>query len=171
MPRKLLWPEKNSPSRSVLKYDLPRVINDAKEMALLIDTEDFEGYYKKALALAHCQVFANPLQFFVVNKPTAKLLGSRIIVNPKITGVMPPKVKLDEACMSHPFRKPAVLERYQGVMVEYEIPFLGRFLRKKKIALEGQLAQMFQHEYGHFFGQSPYQHDTIKTFSNEPQAT
>ena len=161
--RKLIRPESNCPSFVVYKENLHRVLDEAKEMMRLIDTKDFEGHYKDAMALAHCQVFRTPLSFFVVNKEAAKTLGGRVIVNPHVKGLFGQNVKMLEACMSFPYHKPAKLERCKGAVVEYELPFLGRFLRKKRIAVEGVLAEMFQHECEHFVGMSPYHRESITT--------
>lgn len=154
--RKLIRPESNCPSFVVYRENLPRVLEEAKEMARLIDTRDFEGHYQDALALAHCQAFRTPLSFFVTNAEVGKRLGGRVIVNPHVKGLMEPVARVQEACMSFPFHKPAKLLRHRGAVVEYELPFLGRFLRKRQIAVNGVLAEMFQHECEHFIGMSPY---------------
>ena len=160
--RKLIRPESNCPSLVVYRENLPHVLADAKEMMRLIDTKDFEGHYKDAMALAHCQVFRTPLSFFVTNVEVGKTLGGRVIVNPHIKGLMQPAVKVNEACMSFPYHKPARLVRLKGAVVEYELPFLGQFLRKKRIAVEGVLAEMFQHECEYFVGMSPYHREAVE---------
>lgn len=79
-------------SRPVRKYF--EIEDDAVRMAQKIDNKDFQGgIHRAAYALAHCQVYENPLAFFVLDlqlvagegsDPKLAVFEDRVIINPQI---------------------------------------------------------------------------------------
>jgi peptide deformylase len=72
-------------------------------------------------------------------------------------------VKLEEACMSFPHRRPKNVERFYRIKVEYQYPILGgMMLRKKREWIEGLRAHIFQHETDHDNGRNIAWGDRVK---------
>lgn len=110
-------------------------------------------------ALHHSQVSDKPFHFFVLETEQLKdfipELGSRFIINPKITGGDPKSLMwLDEACVSFPYRKDKRVLRATVINVEYDIPDQSQpnGLSHHEKRVERIIAQIFQHECQHGIG-------------------
>lgn len=127
---------------------------EAKDMAEMIDSD----YEDRSFAVHHSQVCDKPYNFFVLNpkhiKDKVAELGSRYIINPRISGVEPKSLAyLEEGCLSFPFRKMKNVGRYMLIDVEFDIPENGQLVHKK-FRVTDILAQIFQHECDHAEGKN-----------------
>lgn len=144
------------------------IVEDATEMARIIDErdiryEDGRFYTGNALALHHMQVNEKPFNFFVVTSLIGEQilneLGSRFIVNPKIDILMAESVsRVEEGCVSFPYKKAIKKERAYVCGVTYQVPDAGEKggLRTVQKQVAGLVAQMFQHECDHANGVNLY---------------
>lgn len=144
------------------------VVEDATEMARMMDEndiryEDGRYYTSKAIALHHMQVNARPFNFFVISslmpEQIMKELESRFIINPKIEVLMAETMnKVEEGCVSFPFKKAIKKERAYVCGVSYQIPDVESEggLRTVKKQVAGLVAQVFQHECDHAEGVNLY---------------
>ncbi len=161
--KNLLHPH-NKKSRIVTNEDIPRVIQDAKELFRLCQTPN--GMYKNAFAITHMQITdEDPLRFFVTRE------GS-IIINPFILKKTGAKCECQiasqcahtiqaknnlEGCMSFPFAPKMIVKRWNKVTVA--LSFLSdndTITNQKVMGFEGVNALMFQHEIEHFEGSAIY---------------
>lgn len=127
----------------------------AEEMAKYVDEKG--GMF----ALHHSQTSNKPLNYFVLEtKQLADFLpalGSRFIINPKITGFMKETMMpMQEGCVSFKYRKPKNVMRAFVVRVEYDIPDPKSKTGLKHVEkqVERIIAQIFQHECDHANGRN-----------------
>jgi len=127
---------------------------DAKAIAEMIDSD----YEDKAFAVHHSQVCDKPYNFFVLNpkhiKDKVAELGSRYIINPRISEVEPKSLMyLKEGCLSFPHYDMKNVGRYMLIDVEFDIPENGQLVHKK-FRVTDIVAQIFQHECDHAEGRN-----------------
>lgn len=150
--------------------------DEAEEMLGFFDpSTKWQGLWDKVYAIAHCQVSETPMAFFVVSKEVVdeKMFPGQIIINPvilakeeeiEVKGLKVPNLKrLDEQCISFPYRSAKKVERYDVIKVRYQTPgFWG--LKTHTAELKGIQSQIFQHEVGHCLGQNIFFRDmpTVK---------
>lgn len=110
-------------------------------------------------ALHHSQFKTDSYNFFVVN-PTlfgGKTTDVMVVINPRIIEKSDKK-KVREACMSFPFRHGIEVNRYDKILVSYQVPTEdGKDMITKQELIEGFMAQIFQHEIQHGNGSHIYQ--------------
>lgn len=130
---------------------------EAEQLAAFVDE------HKTAYAIHHMQVSEKPLNFFVLHEESLKefipSLGSRYIINPKVTGIMEQtRMPMYEGCASFPYRKPKKVMRAFIVRVEYDIPdeTAPNGLKHQAKQVERIIAQIFQHECDHAQGKNIY---------------
>lgn len=150
---KLLLPHK---AIAALVTSYQEIEADAKEMLVMADRKDYNGFWKSALSIHHAQVTKEPLNFFVVSSGLAKAFGGhRIICNARILDGSKPG-KFREACMSYPHRPEINTTRYFSVYATAQVPgkTFGIFkgLTSVQLRLEGLLAIVLQHEMDHARG-------------------
>ena len=134
-----LIPMHRTVSREVTPEDLPRVMEDAEEMARMCHGP------RKAYALAHSQVTKeDPLRFFAMSD------GS-VVVNPSITRHVAFKREFDEGCMSIPDVPSFPVRRWTKITADYCLMEDGRLV-KKTHEFTGLSARIFQHEIDHMDG-------------------
>jgi peptide deformylase len=127
---------------------------DAKAIAEMIDN----SYEDRSFAVHHNQVSEKPYNFFVLNPKhimdKVAELGSRYIINPRISGVEPKSLMyLKEGCLSFPHKKMKNVDRYMLINVEFDIPENGQLVHKK-FQVTDIVAQIFQHECDHAEGRN-----------------
>lgn len=146
----------NIPSKKVKNWK--EIKSQVEELSVMVNGK-FEGPYKSAFALNHCQVTKDSFAFFVVHKSMVRkgLFKNQVVINPEITNTKDcPKMGMPEACMTFPHRKSKEIERYVRIDVKYQIPTWFGFLRTIKERVIGLKAQVFQHEIEHIFGKNMY---------------
>lgn len=139
-------------SKRVEKFvDIMREAYALKELS----DSNFAGRNSKCVALHHSQVSADPFNFFTVSKHVADgLFPDPIIINPQIISVDESTAyRIDEGCMSFPFRSPKKMKRYFKIRVKYNTP-VGGLLRVWEEDCEGLKAHIFQHECDHAQGRN-----------------
>src|SRR3990167_1841227 len=133
-------------------------------MRNFIVTNKFEGNWDKAYSLSHCQVrVEGHFAFFVVHPDHVgpkKMFQYDMIVNPEIVSVEEKtKERMEEACMSFPYRTAKKMDRYYVIKVKYQVKgwFGLKIIEEETMGLK---AQIFQHEIDHCRGKSIYSHLT-----------
>ena len=145
-----------TPSTSVTSWG--EIIDAARELMQLVDSDTFPGNKTEAIAIHHAQVSEKPCAFFAVNAKYVESfeLTRRLIINPRIVSVdQRSVVYLKEACMSFPYRAGKHVLRYGRITVEYHIPIIGE-LEKLVEECAGLKAIVFQHEIDHQQGKNIY---------------
>lgn len=154
-------------SQIVEKYELPTVIEAAKEMIKLLNTP--MGMYNRHYSISHPQVDnKNPRRFFVLNSLVEKIARDEslkenrgqnrvweIIINPVIVRHSRNTVEEKEGCMTFIDMPMIPVERFYKIEVEYNYLIIGDdgspiFSERKKSSLKGMMARIFQHEIDHF---------------------
>lgn len=146
-------------SRWVKTVDIPRVIEDGKDMLLLCTLP--RGLAHHAKAIAHPQIDTDPLRFFVLDG------NGKPIINPVIVSHTKAHVFKDgDACMSYPGLKALNnVPRFNKITVMYQE--LGRRRDTGEIILtppvtedlSGEQSWIFQHECDHLNGGYVYDAD------------
>lgn len=147
-------------SRFVKEEDLDRVIHEGKlmhEMCLV-----GRGEYNTAYAIAHSQLNSeDPLRFFVTYE-------GQFYINPVIEKKGHELYQANEGCMSYPEEPMKGVVRYKKVKVKFRTighkqdpetgEDLGEYYLTKQIEQEvdGQFAQILQHECQHLNGSDIY---------------
>lgn len=137
-----------------------QIREDARDMLVLLNADNFSGKYPDGFALGHAQVSEKPLQFFVTHRSWKDTLPE-IIINARIIEKMQPE-DFKEACLSFPFRDPIWKKRYWRIEVEYDVPSwtthlpLASGLKHEQQTFDGIAAIIFQHEIDHFRGINIY---------------
>ncbi len=149
---------RNTPSKLVGSWS--QIADEAEELIKFFDENDgkFKGEHPYAYAIAHCQVSAFPYAFFVVNKALVELhnlFPARVIINAKILEGKDIR-RVDEGCLSFPYRKSKKVERYSEVKVEFQILGKSLTLETKTGWVKWPASQVFQHEIYHFMGKNIY---------------
>ena len=149
----------NKKSRWVTEADVARVKAEAQIMLKMMQYPRNEMMPR---ALAHSQIETeDPLRFFVMN-------GGRVIVNPVITMHTTVPVYKTEGCMSYPYEAPKeMVQRYNKVEVIYQMLAEGpednkeawRLSPPMLERLNGEAAQVAQHEISHLNGCNVYDTD------------
>lgn len=158
----------NKKSRRVKQEDVARVVEAATLMHEMCMVG--RGEYTTAYAIAHSQIEAeDPLRFFV----TAE---GQIFINPVIVDHGHEITTVREGCMSFPEEPMKTTLRWKDVTVKYrtlsykENPETGEPMNDEKILtreitsrIQGEFAQVFQHECQHLNGSNVYDHDASIT--------
>lgn len=131
-------------SRAVTQEDTDRMISDAIAMQEMCSNPP--KYHSKAFAVAHSQFDdKDPLRFFVTRE-------GEIIINPVILSHDHRPVIRKEACTTFGISIPPTdVARVRKLVVEYfviEDEVMKTWI-KKKHTVNGQKAQIFQHEIDH----------------------
>lgn len=153
---KRMVPPHHNKGRDVTEEDLPRVVRDADDMVIIcqIPTERFAG----GKALSHTQIEdKDPLNFFVLSNGIP-------IVNPVIVNHTSATVDRTEGCLTFPFKDPITVKRFNKVTVQFNILTVDRngktaFSPRKEENLNGEIAQIMQHEISHLLGHYVYDED------------
>lgn len=133
---------------------------DARDMLILLNSDNFQGKYRDGFALSHAQVSEKPLQFFVTHRSWKDVLPE-IIINARIIEKMD-REPFREACLSYPFRDPIWKQRYWRIVVEFDVPTwtanlpFASGLKREHITMDGIAAIIFQHEIEHAQGIDMY---------------
>ena len=143
-----------------------QIEDDAAQMMQMLDNRGFKGLFDTGYAISHAQVSQNPFSFFVLDYRLVEksMFEDRVIINPKIlkaplyhefrepVGRKVNFLECEEGCLSFPYRKPKRLNRYNRILVTYQVK--GGFFGFKRIKrwLTGEASQIFQHEYDHCQG-------------------
>lgn len=169
-------PPHNKPGRRVKEEDLERLLKDARIMheMCMVGRAD----YTTAFAIAHTQINSeDPLRFFVT-------MQGEIWINPIIVDKGHEINQVQEGCMSYPAEPMKPVIRFKKITVKYRTlgqktnaetgealaePYLTNEITKE---LDGQLAQIVQHECQHLNGSDIYMDNGggSKAF-NEPVLT
>jgi peptide deformylase len=152
----IIKPLTNKVSEKVKSWS--QIKKEALELKEFMDAKKFEGQWKDAWAISHCQVSNEPKSFFVVNKKVEQKFGHWCIINLKIVKQTDPCL-YPEACMSFMFRQPKKVKRFVKVTVTYSTPFLNLFLVPRRRKFNGDKdieAFIVQHESDHSHGQNIY---------------
>lgn len=111
-------------------------------------------------ALHHSQFSTNPYNFFVINNWVVGAPANQVtvIVNPKIVEKdSSSRKRVREGCMSFPFRNGILVNRYDKIKVQFQVPSEdGKKLLDKEEEMTGVMAQIFQHEIQHGHGNHIY---------------
>lgn len=141
-------------SKKVSSYD--EIKTQAEQLLSFTKSGPFQGFYKSCYALHHSQVSEKPHNFFTLTEDASKFFGGEpIIVNPEILD-KELSYKVNEACMSWPFRNLKKVERFMHIKAKYEI-LKGGKLKLIEEDLYGLAAQIFQHETDHGNGKMIHQ--------------
>ena len=138
----IIIPPHKNPARHVDTQDLEEVRKQAKEMRKLCYQRHGKHIYG-GYAVAHPQVSASPMAFFVTREGVA-------YINPKITRHTNQIVKREEGCLSYP--DDGIIEnvqRWNKIEVQYELDNGFGTTRTVVESLQGLAAQIFQHEIDH----------------------
>ena len=149
----MIIPIHYNPSAEVA--DLQTVLSEAEKMMAFLDSKE-----RHIFALHHSQVTEKPLNFFVISSGESydwisESLGSRIIINPRVTGGEGP-MYMYEGCASFPHRTPKNVLRNTIVQVEFDIPGPDGKFEHKAMMVARIIAQIFQHECDHANGKNIY---------------
>jgi len=165
MERKVFLSEKyvephRTPGRWIKEEDLPRVLEDAAVMHEMCMVG--RGDYNHAFAIAHTQICdEDPLRFFVN-------ADGQIYINPVIVDKSHEIHQVQEGCMSYPAEPMKQTVRFKDVTVRYrtvghkvnpntEEDLGEHFLTKEtRHKLDGEAAQVMQHECQHLNGSDIY---------------
>lgn len=148
----------NIKSKKVSSADIPRVIEDGKDMIILCSMP--RGAYININALSHSQIEnIKPLRFFI-------LPNGFIVINPLIFNHTKVAVFVDEGCVSFP-DKPTktMVPRYHKIEVKYQSVVKDMKTEDLKLGpyvienLSGTPSQIFQHEVSHLNGHNVYDED------------
>lgn len=153
----IIQPAHNKISKSVDSWK--QIEADAKQMLDAVRGGKFKGNWPTAFSLSHSYVSQEPLNFFVINDEIEegallKQFGTWCIINPKVFKFADP-VFWKEACMAYPFRSERKVDRFNKILVEYQMPVLGRMMKVKKY-FSGVAAFIVQHELDHSVGKNIY---------------
>jgi len=142
-------------SRDVTVHDIDKVFEDAKKMYEMIGTKigNYSGFY----AIAHQQITdQDPMRFFLCNPDYSVFddLPEAVIINPKIIRHTNQVIEKEEGCLSFSKLPPIKTERWNKCEVEFQVlKAEGDSMVISEVHtknLSGRLAQVFQHEIGHF---------------------
>lgn len=139
-------------SRWVVAADLPRIISDGRDMAMMCSVP--KGIHRSALAIAHPQITdKDPLRFFMF--PDGKAIINPVIINHTKAHCE----KEQEGCMSYAGSRPKTLvPRFNKVIVMYQTLGVRRGEKEPSLTppmtedFGGEMAHIFQHEISHFHG-------------------
>lgn len=142
--------------------DFSFIREDARDMLLLLNADNFQGKYHDGFALSHAQVSEKPLQFFVTHRSwSASGTMPEIIINASIVYGMD-KEPFREACLSWPHRDPKWKDRYWRIVVQFDVPSwtagmpFSNGLKHEEQTFDGIAAIIFQHEIEHARGIDMY---------------
>lgn len=135
---------------AVTQENLQRVKQDAKEMIRLCFKR--HGRHNKAFAIAHPQVSAKPLAFFVTQ------IGN-VYVNPTITERDGMVALRSEGCMTFPDRDNTIVPRHYMVKVKYQTVESVETGEWHEQTFRDIQAQIMQHEIDHLNGIHVYLYD------------
>lgn len=132
-----------------------QIREDARDMLLFLNGDNFQGKYRDGFALSHAQISEKPLQFFVTHRSwSAAGTMPEIIINARIVEKMQ-REPFREACLSYPFRDAIWKQRYWRIEVEYDVPSwyaglpFSNGLKHEQQTFDGIAAIIFQHEIEH----------------------
>jgi len=138
---------KNGQVEPVTKDNLERVKDEAREMIRLCFKR--HGKHPSAQAIAHPQVSAKPLTFFVT-------ATGNVYINPTVVARSGTVALRKEGCMSFPHSEPTIVPRHYQVRVRYQTPesvLEDEWYEQDYKDVQGQV---MQHEIDHLYGLSPY---------------
>lgn len=136
----------------VLREETGPVKENSKKLQKLIDDMFETMYNSNGVGLAAPQV-GNSIQLFVmdvdaITEETGEPdLGPMVFINPEIKEKSGEKVKLEEGCLSIPDLRDDVV-RPDRVVIEYT----DREFNRQRLAAEGWVSRVVQHEYDHLRG-------------------
>lgn len=150
--RRLVPPHRKT-SRTVTEEDIPRVVEESKNLHKICFIP--HGLYKGAYAMHDSQIDdKDPLNFFVTSE-------RKIVINPVITRHSNYTVDSKEACRSFSDRPQIIVPRWQKIEVEFQSVMvdpdkkdgfkLSGIIKEK---LSGFESFVFCHEFDH--GQAKY---------------
>ena len=150
----------NKKARWVEKKDLPKVIEDGKDLVVLCNTP--RGNYAGIAALDHTRINdKDPLRFFVSRK-------GMVIINPIIFDHTKLIIKKKEECFSYPSSPSQEVPRYNKIILFYQTLLVNDdnnqnkkiiISKPKEQILDGSNGHIFQHEIGHLNGGDIYNKD------------
>ena len=149
----ILKPLGNKISEKVKNWS--QIKKEAWELKDFMDAKKFEGNWRNAWAISHCQVSTEPKSFFVVNKRAVKKFGHWCIINAMIVKRSEP-CTFPEGCMSFMFRNEKRVDRFAKITVWYWTPFLNWFLIPRRRRFKDLEAFIVQHETDHAAGKNIY---------------
>jgi peptide deformylase len=130
------------------------LLKDANDMVIICQIPI--GLASGGKALAHTQINdKDPLNFFV-------LAGGMAIINPEVVNHTEALVERDEGCLTHPFKPSKTMKRYNKVTVKFRTLCgpgpggLPELTDIKEDNLNGEIANIFEHEIAHLNGHCIY---------------